>query len=733
MSYASFVDRGGKNVFVFAKISRKRRFAGSDMVFDGSESKYYLPFTLGDVESVALTPTATAEPMGRVELTEESSLAALGSGEWFFDDTQDRLYFGAFIDSEGGALADDTLTTIVVEYWTFVSSADIGWFKTPTDDTTEQVRWAGCISEHPEITKSVSENFAGFTPVEITPLVVAWHNTDLFENAYSDSYADCSCDIWTALGSIDTTRIRKLFTGKIKGVQINDTEIRFSLIEDSALFEKSYVGRPYEDESTALDPNATGQMIPLIYGLTRWIKAINIDYISASPTTSDNRTWAVHDWAFGSAEATFTLTGATSLGGGIYTVTMSAADAAKMIHTQRAKRNSGGEWVTITKTAGVFEMNTGGAFTPANGQVFTRPAIQEYYFQVPSKQNAVVNWFPSSSSTVSSSVVGNCLCAVLTTGFEAAATALGLTTINPDDFEVWVKCIGPDVEQTLDSAYFEGDGPSEVGALLWYLKNVVGLDETKINIASFNTALTARPINASTEGNVANFITPFSGYEAEKHRDVIGRLLRQIGAVGYFNADGEFTIKCRDAFATADWELTDAEIEADSFEYELSQDDCRSFILSASTSYLGSAYTTTTAKPATTTTKIRFSDGQSGGPVSSDEGFSWMDAPAETVELYDVNKDVQSSGRYLGRYGLARIATYYGARRGIAKLKAFGEIIDAVPGETVSISREIMPGFSYVPGTLRTRQFFILEVRRTGDMVELLIEDQYSIEEAGGF
>ena len=732
MSYASFVDRQSKEIFVFAKVGRKRRFSGSDLVYDGVELKYYLAFDLGEVASVAISPTATSEPLGRVELTAETSLAALGQGEYFLDETQDRLYFGAFLDSDGGTLADDELTTLVVEYSIYLSSTDIGWFKTPTDDTTDMVRWRGCVAEQPEIRRSVADNFAGFTPVEISPLVVNWHNTDLFENAYSDSYADCSCEIWTAFGSIDTTRVRKLFTGRIKGVQINDLEIRFSLIEDSSLFERSYVGRVFEDESNTLDPSATGVRIPLIYGLTRWIRCVNVDYINTGATTSDNRIWAVHDWEFGSAETTFTLTGATSLGGGYYTVTMSAADGAKIIHTQRAKRNSGGEWVTMTKTAGVFEMNTGGAFTPANGQVFTRPAVQEYYFQVPSKQSGVVNWYPSSSATVSSSVQGACLCAVLTTGFEAAATALGLTTIDPDDFEVWVKCIGPDVEQTLDGNYFEGDSPSDVGALLWYLRNIVGLTEDQINVSSFTAALTARPID-STEGNLANFITPLYSTDPEKHRDVIGRLLKQIGAVGYLDADGKFTIKCRDAFATADWDLTDFEIEADSFEYELTQDECRSFSINGSTAYLGCTYTTTTAKPSTTTTKIRFSDGPSGYEYSTPEGYSWMSAPSEIVDLYDLNKDSQSSGRYVGRFALDRLATYYAARRGIARLRAFGEIVDCVPGETVSISREIMPGFAYVRGTIRTRQFFILDVRRVGDMVELTVEDQYSIEEAGGF
>lgn len=732
MSYASFVDRGGKDVFVFAKLSRKRRFSGADMVFDGVESKYYLPFTLGEVASVAISPTATSEPLGRTELAEETSLAALGNGEYYLDETQGRLYFGAFLDTEGGTLADDTLTTIVVEYSIFVSSGDIGWFKVPDDDTSEMVRWSGCISEQPEIRKSVADNFAGFAPVEISPLVINWHNTDLFENAYSDAYTDCSCEIWTVLGQLDTTRVRKIFTGKIKGVSLNDVEMKLNLIEDTSLFERSYVGRVWEDETSTLDPSATGVRIPLIYGLTRWIKCVNVDYINTGATTSDNRIWAVHDWAFGSAEATFTLTGATSLGGGVYTVTMSAADAAKMIHTQRAKRNSGGEWVTITKTAGVFEMNTGGAFTPANGQIFTRPAIQEYYFQVPSKQSGVVNWYPSSSTTVSSSVQGSCLCAVLTTGFEAAATALGLTTIDPDDFEVWVKCIGPDVEQTLDSAYFEGDGPSDVGALLWYLKNCVGLSEDKINIASFTTALAARPISTN-ESNLANFITPLYSVEPEIHRDVIGMLLVQIGAVGYFDADGKFTIICRDAFGAADWELTDAEIEADSLEFELVQDDCRQFAVNGSSPYLGCAFTTTTAKPSTTTTKIRFSDGPNGYYFSTPEGYTWTDIPAQIVDLYDINKDAQAGGRYVGRTALERIATYYAARRGLARLRAYGEIVDCVPGETVSISREILPGFAYVPGTLRTRQFFILDVRRVGDMVELTIEDQYAIEEAGGF
>lgn len=732
MSYLSFTDRKAKEVSVLAKVTRKRRFDGSSLVFDGGESKYYLSFALGEVASVAICSQATSEVKGRTELAAETALGAVGPGEYFVDTTQNRIYFGAFLDAAGDTFASDTSATLVVEYWIYLSSADVGWFSTPTDDTAAQVHWAGCITEAPQIRKSVADNYAGFAPVEISPLKIAWHNTDLFENAYSDSYADCSAIVWVCFGILEVTRIKKIFTGRISGVQITDTEMSFNLAEDAAFFDRKYLGRYFQDETTLLNPNDVGRAIPILCGVTEWIKCTNIDYISTAPTTSDNRIWAVHDFALGGGEITFTLTGATLISGTTYSVTMSAASGALMLGEQLVRKTVGGNWVNLVQSGGVFEMNTGGAFVPANGQVFTRPPVQEFYFQVPSKNDAVTNWLPSTHASASSTVSGGCVCVILTSAFESIATALGITTIDPNDFEVWARCIGPGMDQTLNAAYFEGDHQSEVGALLWYLKNAVGLAETEINVSSFTTALAGRP--PSTTGiNEAALINPLVGTDFETHRDIVGRMLRQIGAIGYFDVDGKFAIKVRDSLAAADWTLTEAEIDAGSLAFELDPTDQKSFQIDGSSDYIGSEFTTTTAKPSTTATRIMLANGPVGPIVSTPEGFTWKSAPVETVSLYDIGKNVQSGGAYVGRAAIDRLSAYYGNRRGLLSLRAMGEIVDAEPGDTVSVSRDILPGFAYVPGTSRTRSFFILDVRRNADSVELLLEDQYSIEEVGGF
>lgn len=728
MSYADQVDRQGKEISVFATVSRKVRASGSDVqTYDGTRK--YISFSSGTVLSVVGIGTQTTDSLARNNFIAVGSLAAVDStDEYYYDAAAGRIYF--YFGATG--IGDLTQATYVIEYQLNFASSDISWYSTPTDDTTSMIKWTGGIVGLPAITRSAVDNYAGFSPSEISPLEIAITDSDLMASSYTEDFNGGSAEIWVCYGIIAPENIRKLFTGTISNVRGNQTTFTFDLIENVKILNGSFAGSYFQDVFQACEPLAFGRAIPLVYGVPRWIKCINVDYIKNGATTSDNRKWVAYDGILGHGQTTHTLSTVGSPSGGTYPVTMSAADAAKLIDDQRVYRNSDGKWARITYDGSSIGLSPVG-HTPAPGDVYTRPAIQEAYFQVPSKQGTAQNWLISDSATISSVIDSDCVEMLLTSGFEAAATTLGLTTIDPDDFEVWVRVIGPGMDQ-LDSAsgYFEDDVPSEVGALLWYLRNVMDLPDTVINVDSFETALLSR-VATSSGINQANFITPCWQETFEDHRSVINRLLQQIGAIAFFNESGQFEIIPRKVLSTADYTLTDSEIDGESIDFEWNAGDRSWFQLDGSSQYLGVATTRLIAKPSSTQTSISFANGPIGPILSSNNGFTWGEAPVKTIELYDIGKDVQAGGRYIGRKGLSRIAQYFGARRGFIKLRAFGEIVDVVPGQTVSITREHLPGFQFVAGTLRTKSYCVLSAARDGDSVELLLEDQYSIEEVGSF
>lgn len=729
MSYADQVDRQAKDISVFATVGRKTKILGEDLqTYDGTRK--YISFDGGQVRAITAVGNQIIDDFRTpVDLIEVASLAAVDSvNEYFYDSAAGRIYFYFGISG----ITDITVSTLIIEYRLYFSSSDINWYSTPTDDTTSMIKWTGGIVGLPAITRSAVDNYAGFSPSEISPLEIAITDSDLMAASYDEDFNGGTAEIWVCYGIIAPENIRKLFTGTISNVRANQTTFIFDLIENVKILNGSFVGSYFQDVFQACEPLAFGRAIPLVYGVPRWIKCINVDYIKNGASTSDNRKWIAYDGILGHGQTTHTLSTVGSPSGGIYPVTMSTADAAKLIDDQRVYRNSDGKWARIVYDGTDIEL-TPVAHTPAPGDVYTRPAIQEAYFQVPSKQGTAQNWLISDSATISSVIDSDCVEMLLTSGFEAAATTLGLTTIDPDDFEVWVRVIGPGMDQANSGAgYFEDDVPSEVGALLWYLRTVMGLSDSNINVASFETALTLRI--ASDNGlNQANFISPCWQETFEDHRSVINRLLQQIGAIAFFNESGQFEIIPRGVLGTADYTLTDSEIDGDSIDFEWNAQDRAWFQLDGSSQYLGVATTRLIAKPSSTQTSISLANGPIGGITSTPPGYTWGKAPVKVVELYDIGKDAQASGQYVGRNGISRIAQYFATRRGFIKLRAFGEIVDVVPGQTVSITLEHLPGFQFVAGTLRTKSYCVLSAARDGDSVELLLEDQYSIEEVGSF
>lgn len=737
MTYASVLAYQKKEVTCFAKITRKRKLLGSDLYNEPSDSTRSISWTYGRVVGVtAKQGDGTAFTQLTSTLTAAASRAACADGNYFYDSSTQTLYVYDTFSSLTTSLA-----TFYVEFESNYCTQEIPFYETPTDSGTSLVRWAGGVSEVPKSRKTVSDNYSGFVPSEISPLVIAHNGSDLFESTYDDSFYLCTATVWICVGPLRTTNCSKIFTGQISGATFTDRAITIGLIENIAILDGVFEGRFYTTSIfSSLDPARDGEPIPLAFGRPRWIKAVNLDYIKEGVTTSDNRVWGVYDGITGGS-GTFQLTLSTVTGPVSTEYTCSGLTEAvvrSLAIGDYIRRTSDSTWCkvsAIVSTTSIKIVNVGGASTPANGNTYERPSIQEIYFQVPAKQGYVQNWKIYESTTMSVSTSSSVETLELTAGFEAAATNLGIATIDPDNFEVWVRVSGSRSNQSYGGTYInEPGGHHAVTCLYWYLRNCVGLSESQINGTSFATAAAATTYSTAGEfgKREAYFVHPMWTSDFEDHRTVISRLLQTIGAIGYFDSSGLFTIIARGVLGTADYTLVDNDLIGDP-RWEIQQADMKRIGLDIGTINVGVPYSILKTKPATFATGIRLSEGIQTDyqtPVNATARGSMI---LEGVQLYDLGKDTAASGLYLYRDAIVRMATYFGDRRLICRIRCAGAIADVSPGQVVTLSREYIPGEAWVAGTLATRKFFVLEVNRDGATVELTLEDQYSIEQVGSF
>lgn len=720
MSYANVLKQQAKAVFAFATITRRKLIRYSSL--DGSGN---VSFTFGTPVSVyAADGTASNASI---------HTAIIVPPDWSYNSTTQVLTLPlAITDEFGNAFASLSSAIFYVEYESHFATEEVAFHEIPTSSASSVIKWSEGLLDIPTVRRSVTDNFAGLLTSEVSPLVLGHNGEDFFESLYDDSLFRCRADVWTCVGPLRTTNCRKLFSGLIDSITLNDLKFELSLIENTSLIDGSYRGRFFSsDLFSKLDPSAEGNPIPLCYGTPRWIKAVNIDYISDGATTSDNRIWAVYDKLFcDSGTQNISLTTVTSIGMSQYRISgMAEADVRVLTDGDYIQRSSDGSWAFVTAiestTQIVIQIIT--AHTPATGNVYARPAIQEVYFQIPSKQATAQSVAINESSTLGWSESEDVVTLNLTSGFEGFETGLGITTIDPNDFEVWVRVAGAPQRLLYDGAYIgQLEYPDTVSCLYWYLKQIVGIDEDFINGDSFITA-----IAASSSDDVAMFTHPMWSSDFEDHKTVIGRLLATLGAIGYFDNDGKFTIVKRGVLGAADFELTDADlIGAPS--WEIRHDQIGAFQLDGNTTTVGIVTSVLKTKPSTFQNVVRLAGGPIDVPFSSRYGRAQNPLDYSQVQTYDIGK-TRGSANFPLWPGVRRRAIYAGRRRMLMKVRASGEILDAEPGDVVSLTRELTPGEARVDGTEFTRKYFVVETARDGASIELVLDDQLAIEENGSF
>jgi hypothetical protein len=73
-----------------------------------------------------------------------------------------------------------------------------------------------------------------------------------------------------------------------------------------------------------------------------------------------------------------------------------------------------------------------------------------------------------------------------------------------------------------------------------------------------------------------------------------------------------------------------------------------------------------------------------------------------------------------------------GERRGLLTIESKNRFFDILLGDVVRLSREKIPGFVYVDGTVQTEDFIVIDTVKSLNKVTMILDDQKGIEDNSG-
>lgn len=745
MSYLSVIRQQGKEVNAFVRIAVKR-FVEPTLNVDVWECPWPYKSTITQVAAARTWSDANIGSAARVDITpqmwRDNAADVSTFGGIYVDEVNEVAYFKlTFVDDIGTI---STPTMFLFEYREHFSTMEMAWPEIPDIEFSTLRKWKSGVVEIPNVRKTCVDNYAGMFQSDVSPIVIYHNGLDLWETIASQSVFQCEVDAWVCVGPLRTDNCRQIFSGIIDSVVINDRKVTLELVENLGILDNSPNVRTLSfKDFPMLDPSAEGRIMPKLFGVPRWIRASNVDWRQDGATTSFNRAWVIcdisdadgGDYFFDGEDDQFPTVDWNH-------IVMSDIEAKELnigdfIHPVTDPTR----WYRILNIVPFgpgFVRLEADPVTTATGpgvKSWRRPALQQVRIQVPSKRGSVYDKSIAEISLQSTGVNNSFYGFSLTTSFESnSSTELGLTTINPSDIEVWCRMVGGRRAQTYGSIYLNDDLdlPHEVTGLYWYLRHVVGLPESKIDGQSFIDCIAVRPLvpvpwyepNLNLT-NVACFAHPIFGAE-EDHKTVIGRMLMQIGAIGYFDPSGRFKIVPRGLMGDPKFILTDSELIEEPL-FEIRHSDVSQVRMDAASQTIGVNLRVLYTPPSTYNTLAGFANGPIAPEMSTRAGKVRGDLKVKDVQIYDIAKpDTQMAG-------LRRLAIYHSDRRLYARVKAGGPLLDAQPGDIVLLKRALIPGLPSGPGVINEKKFFVVEAARLGTSVELLLDDQYSIEQNGSF
>lgn len=705
MSFSSNIQLDRQEAHVFVRVSPRIRVENWTL-FSGSV--YRTAFTFGPVTSV---------DVNNVALTEGAS-TALSAGQFYHDVDNGYLYIRK---TAGTPVSTDW---VVATFELYFSTVEAIWYRTPTDNTTQQVLWRGILTRTPEVNQSSDLIAFGFFPITSSDIGCLYDRAYLQELLYASSFHRAEAEVWKLVGDLDTANIQADFSGVAGNYAATETEFSLSILDKTDVFDEKLNCQIFDSNVfTNLDPDFDGAPIQTIYGMVQYLKAVNVDITTNSPTTSNNRYWAFCDNIYGNANLDVTIT-SVNTNSQVFVATADAVKLqARMTKTGSAKIwvHSGGAY-TSNQTE-ISSINTSTGFI-----IFTSsaPSLAGWTISMPQfidlqlVRDGAIRYDLKHGRDYQELTIGGTIRGILLSSSTEAT--LGITVIDPSrDKIVATKAVGYSTLSTLGGSSFgssTGNYCNQAVAILYHLlKDRLGFSESEIDTAQFTAMLTA---NSQEVG----FAVPQSkSDDIPTYKEVITRLLTTLLVKAYFDADGALVIEQMTEAGAAVVELDDEDIMSGSFKCEFSYDDLSAVDLTYAVWEAELRSPKAAILGGTTNTNFKLIENSAQTETLTADAYMYLHKGTRSisVESYSNAEPFRS-----------RIKQLVGERKGQITLITSLKLSDAALNDAVSITRTKLPGSVFDGVTASTRTASIMEIKKQQGKIVVVLDDQKAISDNAG-
>lgn len=594
---------------------------------------------------------------------------------------------------------------MVATYELYFGTFDAFWHRSPLDDTSRTVYYEPLVTQSPAITSSQSDVFFGFLPTFSAQVSISNATSYLQKHIYDSSFYQAEIEIYHYLDELEVANIKLVTKGYTRQIDSDDKSVNFSILDATSFFEKEYrnpSGTNFYAQSvfSDLDPRFQGRPIRKVYGLVDGFIPVNIDYVSDSPSTSNNRVWVVGEGSTNyptfvqgvsaSPSSTATRTYIPDTTGYLVGDTVANLSSSQYAIITAVVTNSYIEhttWSTAATGNGIAKGCIGNVKILQNGRIYTCLYQRDY------------NVFMDTGNNVFGFEFAN--------NFEAT---VGLPeTLSPNDM-VFCRVQGKVNQNTLGgnpfgaSSEILGSLSQAVVILYEILKTGVGLSESDLDL----TALAALQSSVTDEIGFAIPVTSFEDFP--QYKDIILNICQTILAKFFLNFDNEWSLSVAGPIGSTSKTIGDDEILKSSFRYSFSYSDILSRII---VEYMNREVN------------------DLGEQVSSGSVVSQTSEIASNLHQIDRQKTFKSLHLFEAEAQILadRLSYYFGDRRGTCKIQTKNRFFDTELSDNIEVSREKLAGSEFELGTERQRNFAVLSTDKSLNNVSLELDDQKGIED----
>lgn len=694
MAYSDLLDDEGINSQYLAIITPRRQVTGTWS--NPSGTRYTIVFDFGEIVELTLDG---------VTQTKASSDALIG-GTWFYDTDTSTLLF------DDSSTNPNSTGYFVGSYELYLGTFDAHFNRDPADNTSRVVYYEPLIVKAPAILQSVSDVLFGFLPSQTSNISLSSVTQYFQRHVHESSFNLASIKLYHYLGELITDNIKLVVDGLCGNLKYNDTTFEISIFDTNQIFDVEFrhlSGESYYAVSdfANLDPNSEAQTVRKVYGVVDGFIPVNIDYNSATPTTSNNRTWAC-------------INPATDLGSFSGTVLSSPSSTATVTYVAQAVGNfrvGDSVWIDSASGSGFDEF----VIVTAVGANFIQHAAVT---NVASNPDVVKRSFVAKVTIVQNTVAYTALygrdyleytdLTPNVAGFTFQSTLeanLSIpNTIDPTN-TVFARVYGNTNTNTLGGGSFGSTGVlTSPTVIIWeLLKSYLGLEESQLNTTSFTN------LEASTVDEISMAIPASAKDDFPNFRSLLNEIFQTMLIKFSYDDDNKYKIEQTGPLSLQDKAIEDDEILKNSFKYFYDYSDIISDVI------------------------VEYSRSEVNQRNEIGGELSYLSVRSESTiaeRLHLIKK--QRTFRSLHRDTasaeiLARRLRYaLGDRKGMVQFLTKNRFFDTEINDRIDVVREKIPGFEFESGTNRTRSGSVISTSKTLNQIQVNLDDQKGIEDNSG-